>query len=117
MFLANNEEQYSGRRFPLREDVSYRCLRGTKVLDIGVGKTIDMSKGEVRFVTERALRSGQKIEVTVNWPAMLDRTCRLKLVIYGHVTRSDLHSTAVRIGQYEFRTRAAKPITSMAAAS
>lgn len=69
-----------------------------------------MSSREVGFTIECPLRLGQKVELTVNWPALLDRTCRLKLVISGHVTRNDSSTSTVSIEHYEFHTRAATPL-------
>lgn len=98
------------RRFPFREDVRYKCLKGHRVYDKGLGKTLLMTSREVRFTTEHALKPGQEVEVTVNWPVLLGKRCLMKLVIRGQVVSSEAESTVVRIRRYEFRTRAAKPM-------
>jgi hypothetical protein len=69
-----------------------------------------ISSGELTFTTEQELAPRQKVEVTVNWPAMLDSTCPMKLVISGRVMRSADGSASVSIDHYEFRTRALNPI-------
>ena len=97
-------------RFPIEQDVSYKCVRGRKVSTAGSGKTLEISSGELTFTTEQSLQTRQKVEVTVNWPALLDRTCPMKLVISGHVVRSATGSASVSIDHYEFRTRAMNPI-------
>jgi len=98
------------RRYPIRQDVSYRCFKGHRVSDEGRGKTVMMTSREVKFTTERALKPGQQVEVTVNWPVLLGKRCLMKLVISGPVTSSDAKSAVVRIMRYEFRTRAKKPV-------
>ena len=100
------QEQRSKRRFLIEQDVHYERLKGTEVLDAGMGKTLDISSNAVRFTTGLALSPGDKVKVAVNWPVLLDATCRLKMVIYGLVVRSDGNSATVRIRQHELRTRA-----------
>ena len=104
-------------KFPIHQEVSYKSRRRSGIPEVATGTTIYMSSHEIRFTTERSVPLGQKLEVTVNWPVMLDRTCHMKLVISGHVTKSDLDAAAVRIERYEFRTKAAAPLCSAAAAN
>jgi hypothetical protein len=75
----------------------------------GVGKVLDISSKGVRFTTEGLLKPGTLIELLVSWPARLNDTCPLKLMIYGSVVRSDNSVAAIRIEHYEFRTRASRP--------
>jgi len=105
-FGGKQQERRSRRRFLIEQDVRYERLQGIKVLDAGMGKTVDMSSGAVRFTTGRALRTGDKVKVAVNWPVLLNSNCPLQMVIYGWVVRSDGNSAAVRIGHHELRTRA-----------
>jgi hypothetical protein len=44
-------------------------------------------------------------EIGIAWPAKIDDTVRLQLVIEGSVTRVDQKIAAVRITRYHFRTR------------
>ena len=74
------------------------------------GQTIYMSSHEVAFTTEGTLEIGQRVEMTVNWPVLLERTCRLKLNIRGHVIRSDASTAVIGIEHHEFRTRASGPL-------
>jgi hypothetical protein len=103
---GEQRKQRSKRRFLIEQDVHYERLRGTEVVDAGKGKTLNMSSNSVRFTTGLALRAGDKVKVALNWPVLLDATCRLKMVIYGSVVRSDGDSATVRIRQHELRTRA-----------
>jgi hypothetical protein len=71
----------------------------------GTGKTLNIGSSGVLFTTEEKLPLGQSVELSVNWPAMLDGTCPLKFVAVGRVVRSEAQMAAVRIERYEFRTR------------
>jgi len=98
------------QRFRIRQDISYKCLSGEQIFDKGVGKMLDISSSGVRFTTARALNVGENVEVTINWPALIDNKCLMKLVIKGSVVRSDSNNAAVKIEHYEFRTRASDPL-------
>jgi len=102
------------QRFPIEQDVSYKCVRGREVRTAGSGKTLEISSRELTFTTEQSLQTEQKVEVTVNWPALLDNTCPMKLVISGRVVRSGTGSVSVSINRHEFRTRAMNRIPAMA---
>jgi len=100
------QERRSKRRFLIEQDVQYERLKGSEVLDAGIGKTLDMSSNSLRFTTGLALQAGDKVKIAVNWPVLLGATCRLKMIIFGRVVRSDGASATVRIRQHELRTRA-----------
>ena len=93
-------------RFPLHEEVRYRVLNAKGDKLSGVGKTLDMSSGGIRFSTEERLHPGRSVELSVNWPARLGGKCLLQFVAIGRVVRSDAGSAAIRIDRYEFKTRA-----------
>lgn len=98
-------------RYPVNEDVRYRVLRSKAVLVSGSGRTLNISSGGILFTTSERLRPGQLVEVAVNWPARLNRTCPLQLVVTGRVTRSDNDAAAVRFDRYEFRTRPSNTVS------
>jgi hypothetical protein len=98
----------NARRFPIQQDVRYQCVKGSRIFDVGVGKTLEIGSREVRFTIQQPLKRGQKMRLAVNWPAMLDNTCRMTLEIYGWILHSDKGEAAVKIERYEFRTRGAQ---------
>jgi hypothetical protein len=106
--LAEDSKRRPRRRFPIEQDVRYHCLKGGRILAVGVGKTIEISSREVRFTTQEPLKRGQKVRLAVNWPALLDNACRMKLVISGWIIQCDRGEAAVKIERYEFRTRGAQ---------
>ena len=84
------------------------CLSGERI--VGLGKVVDISSKGVRFTTEGALHRGTRIELSVNWPARLNGTSLMKLMIYGCVVRSEERAAAIKIEHHEFRTRASGPV-------
>jgi hypothetical protein len=93
------------RKFPIEQDVRYQCVKGSRVSAFGTGKTLEISSREIRFTTQQALKNGEKVRLAVDWPALLDNTCLMKLEIQGWVVRSESGGVAVKIERYEFRTR------------
>jgi hypothetical protein len=91
-------------RFPIEEDVRYKVFN-RNTIEVGLGKTLNMSSNGILFTTERTLAPGERLEVAVNWPAQLDHKCALKLVTTGRVVRSDSGLAAIAIDRYEFRTQ------------
>jgi hypothetical protein len=109
--LDSAAERRAAMRFAIEQDVAYKILdhRATAP-ESGVGKTLDISSGGVRFETQQRLRPGKRIEVAVNWPAQLDGGCPLKFVAVGRVVRAEETSAAMHIEQHEFRTRRTKEL-------
>lgn len=102
-------ERRTSRRFPIEQEVSYRVLDHKAIVpESGVGRTFDISSGGVLFATERRLRSGKRVELSVNWPAVLEGGCLLKFVVVGRIVRVEDARASITIEQYEFRTRRAK---------
>ena len=104
--LANGErERRMKRRFTIEQDVRYKMLYGQRIAETGVGKTSNISSGGVWFTTESMLTTGMPVEVSMNWPVLLNDSCPMKLMIYGCVVRSNEKGAAVAIERYEFRTQ------------
>lgn len=101
-------ERRGSGRYPMDEDVTYR-VQG-KIAVAGAGKSVNIGSGGIMFTTTTRLPLGRKVEVSVNWPALLDGSCPLKFVASGPVVRSDDASAVVRIERYEFRTRGARAL-------
>jgi hypothetical protein len=102
-------ERRVSKRFPIEQEVSYRVLDHKAVVpESGVGRTFDISSKGIRFTTEQRLRSGKRIELSVNWPAVLEGGCLLKFVAVGRVVRVEDARASISIEQHEFRTRRSK---------
>lgn len=119
LLMAEKALPYTDRRtsdrFPIEREVRYKMLDGKSVLRTGSGRTVDMSSGGVLFTTEQPLSAGNRLELSVNWPAQLDNSCPLKLVALGRVVRTDGLKAALAIEKYEFRTQGSKSFANGAA--
>jgi len=104
-FLGEDYGRRGRRRFPIQQDVRYQCVKGSRITLVGVGKTLEIGSREIRFTTQHPLKPGQKMRLAVDWPALLDETCRMKLEIFGWIVESEPAEAAVKIERYEFRTR------------
>ena len=107
-------ERRAAIRFAIGQEVLYKVLdHRTATPESGVGKTLDISSGGVLFETEQQLRTGKRVELSVNWPVLLEGGCPLKFVAVGRVVRAEETWAAMHIEQYEFRTRRLKELPLM----
>ena len=100
----SDRERRTKRRFHIDQEVRYKMLYGQRIAETGTGRTLNISSGGVWFSTESMLTSGMPVELSMNWPVLLNDSCLMKLMIYGCVVRSNEKGAAVAIERYEFRT-------------
>jgi hypothetical protein len=103
-----DRERRMKRRFQIEQEVRYKMLYGQRIAETGVGKTMNISSGGVWFTTENVLTPGMPVELSMNWPVLLNDSCPMKLMIYGCVIRSSDGGAAVAIERYEFRTQGSR---------
>ena len=97
-------------RFPLKRELHYKLVEGRTVVAAGAGHTTDMGSGGVAFFAQDELRPGAAIELSISWPALLDRTCPIRLVVFGRVLRGAGRRAVCTVNKYEFRTaRVSRP--------
>src|SRR5438270_432107 len=101
-------ERRTKRRFQIDQEVKYKMLYGQRIAETGTGRTLNMSSGGIKFTTENMLTSGMPVELSLNWPVLLNDSCPMKLMIYGCVVRSNDRVATVAIERYEFRTSGAR---------
>jgi hypothetical protein len=102
---TGERERRMKRRFQIEQEVRYKMLYGQRIAETGVGRTSNISSGGVWFSTESMLTTGMPVELSMNWPVLLNDSCPMKLMIYGCVVRSNERGAAVAIERYEFRTQ------------
>ena len=97
-------DRRSDRRYPLLLDLRWKLIRRRRVLDTGIGGTLDLSRGGVRFDSGRPLPEGYNVELAISWPVLLHNVAPMQLVVEGRIVRSEGGRIAVRMTQHEFRT-------------
>jgi len=107
--LKNGErERRIKRRFRIEQEVRYKMLFGQRIAETGRGVTVNISSGGLWFSTDNMLTTGIPVEISMNWPVLLNDSCPMKLMIYGCIIRSNERGAAVTIEWYEFRTQSMK---------
>jgi len=102
-------DRRSDKRYEIQLELRWKLIRRKRVLETGIGRTIDLSSGGILFDAGRPLPAGLNVELSVSWPAMLHNTAPMQLVIAGRILRSDRQYVAVEMSQHEFRTLATGP--------
>jgi len=102
-------ERRASTRFPLALDVRYFLSCLGRPTEMGSGRTIDLSRSGLRFTADGSLEIGQKLDVALDWPVLLDGGLQLQLHISGVVVRASGTEIALRIQRHEFRTRHVGP--------
>ena len=92
------------RRYHLQLEVKWKLIRRRRVLDSGVGQTIDMSSGGILFDAGRRLPEGLNVELSIAWPVLLHNLVPMQLIASGRIVRTDGRHVAIQTNQHEFRT-------------
>jgi DNA-binding NarL/FixJ family response regulator len=100
-------ERRTNARFDCHLAVSYQTLEKPFLSGQGSSETLNISSKGVLFKADEALEPGQLVQVSVDWPARLEKQIPLKLVAEGRIVRNIKGVAAMTIEKYEFRTRRA----------
>src|SRR5690349_14845597 len=92
------------RRYQLRLDLKWKLIRRRRVLDTGIGSTIDLSSGGILFDAGRSLPEGLNVELSLSWPVLLHNVAPMQLVVTGRIKRCNGRFVAIQTNQHEFRT-------------
>jgi hypothetical protein len=102
-------EGRASTRFPMTLEVRYTVPGHRRPAGTGSGRSIDLSSSGMTFTADRPLRTGQRLEVSIDWPVLLGGFVKLQLMMLGVVVRTDGTITALEIRRHEFRTRRVGP--------
>ena len=102
-FPSLEGERRSRFRYPIALDVLYRTV-GEKRRIVGCGRTINISSSGVLLLADPAVRQNALMELSVDWPFLLDNEIPLQVHLRAKVVRASKGRIAVRIEHYEFRT-------------
>jgi hypothetical protein len=92
------------RRYGINLELRWKLIRRRRVLDKGVGHTIDLSSGGILFDAGRPLPVGLNVELSISWPVLLRNMAPLQLIVSGRIVRNIQNRVAVMMVQHEFRT-------------
>ncbi len=101
------DDRRKKRRYPISMQVEFKIVKNYLVIGSGSGTCVDLSSNGIAFTTDKPLRVGSYMELSANWPVLLNGACPLKLVIFGKVVRSNGNFAAIAADRHEFRTRKA----------
>jgi hypothetical protein len=96
-------ERRSKVRFPLEMRVRYRSL-ARRCPVVGTGVVMNMSRSGVLVSSEHTISEGVRVELSIEWPSLLDGRVPLQVVTLGRVVRCEPSSFAVVLVRYQFRT-------------
>ena len=96
-------ERRSRVRFPLELPVSYRTL-DRQCHRAGRGLVMNMSSGGVLVASSHEINAGRGLELSIEWPFLLDGKVPLLLVASGRVVRCGTSSFALSLTRHQFRT-------------
>ena len=97
-------ERRASVRFPLALEVHCVSHRHGQV-ETREGKTIDISSSGLRFAVPGPLERELRLDVAIDWPALLEERIQLQLVVAGTEVWSSGTETAMRILRHDFKTR------------
>ena len=96
-------ERRSKVRFPLELKVRYRSL-ARRCPAVGMGLVMNMSRSGVLVSSEHGISEGVRVELSIEWPSLLDGRVPLQVVTVGRVVRCEPSSFAVVLARYQFKT-------------
>jgi hypothetical protein len=99
------EDRRDDRRYNIELDLRYKVMARTRIQLSGSGRTLNISSGGVLFSCDQSLPLGTFVELSIQWPVLLQNTRPLTLLIAGRVVRCEGKDVAVKTSRYEFLTR------------
>ena len=97
-------ERRVNQRYPITLEVEYKVPGGNGVRQKGLGRTINISSRGVLFDVSEPLPNRCTIQLSINWPFLLDRSIPLKLRLDGEIVRVQGNRIAVRVTGHTFHT-------------
>ena len=112
-----HEDRREDRRYPIQLEMRYKVVTRNRSSLQGAGRTMNISSGGVLFGVDQSLPAGAFVELSLNWPVMLQESCPLTLLISGRIVRCHENKVAVKMHRYEFHTRPSRTLLDLPAAA
>ena len=97
-------ERRANQRYPITLEVEYKVPSANAVRQKGFGRTINISSRGVLLDISDPLPILCPIQLSINWPFLLDRSVALKLLLYGEIVRVLGNRIAVKVTGHTFHT-------------
>jgi hypothetical protein len=97
-------ERRGAKRYGMQLQLRWRLIRRRREIDVGTGRTIDMSSAGILFEAGCDLGTGLNVELSIAWPVLLNNVKPMQLCITGKIVRSGDGWAAIRTVTHEFRT-------------
>ena len=99
-------ERRKNRRYSFRCSLQYRVTVSPTDEIRGLGETLDISSRGISFSTSSPLLVNRPIQISIDWPALLEGKLPLQLVAHGGIVRATATEAAIAIVTYQFKLRA-----------
>lgn len=104
---AISAERRSKVRYPLNLSVRFRSLSVSPGFS-GVGRTVNLSSSGILVFFEHIaldeIRVGAALQMSIEWPSLLDDRIPLQLFAAGRILRLDSSTFAAALDRHQFRT-------------
>ncbi len=105
LLLDGRRDPRRHRRYPISLDLTYKLFhQNGRVARFGSGRTLDISSGGACFESMDTFPQSAILELSINWPCVLEGICPLRLVMRGHIVRTGDRRVAIEAEHSEFRT-------------
>ena len=101
-------ERRASVRFPLTLDVRYSVSHRRAPVETSSGQLIDLSSSGLRFLAQGHVEPGLRLDVSIDWPVLLDGRVQLQLIVTGVVVWSSGTEITLQIQRHDFRTRSVR---------
>ncbi len=90
-------------RYPIDLRVGFHYFsQGTRFS--GAGRAVNIGSGGILVDSRHQIMEGALVEMSIEWPCVLDGRIPLRLVAFGRVVRRGTSQFAVSFERHEFRT-------------
>src|ERR1700722_12794478 len=96
--------QNTSRRFPVSYGLRY-VMTAAADEQTGVGETVWMSRHEVAFLAKGPASVGDKVQMYIAWPVLLNDAVPLQLIVHAEIIQCSGPLSVAKLTKHEFRTR------------
>ena len=100
-FQQSGNGRRSDRRYSVDLPLQCKLVGSNQTVN---GRVLDISCAGLYFVSSECLPKTAKVELSIDWPVLLNGVCRMQLRGYGRIVRSDSNGNAVAVSRFQFYT-------------